>query len=338
MAGILPGIVEARLNYPSKWPQYPMSIRFPPMSALRALEAAARHFSYSRAAEELHVTQSAISHQIRHLEQLWNVRLFERQGRRVVLTAAGQALVPVVRDFIERLGAILQELQGEDKRGVLRVSLLQSFAFKWLVPRLGHFNQRHPDIEVWLSTTEELVDFRNGQADIGIRLGRGQWPGLHSTLLLREYVFPVCSPHLLERLTPPRNPADLLYYPLLRRYTKDITPRWRDWFRDAGVEVRKMPRGTLFSDSSMALQAALDGQGVALARSAHVADDLQAGRLVKLFNVYSESSVAYYIVCVQGKEEEPAIKAFREWLLEEAKTAQAAFDAMVADSRPKADS
>ena len=314
-----------------------MNVRFPPMSALRALESAARHLNYSRAAEELHVTQSAISHQIRHLEKLWGVKLFEHQGRRLALTDTGHSIVPVVRDFVERLGAILQELQGDDKRGALRVSLLQSFAFKWLVPRLGRFNQDHPEIEVWLSTTEELVDFSLGQADVGIRLGRGQWPGVHSTLLLREYVFPVCSPFFLEGNKVPEKPADLLHYALLRRYTKDITPRWRDWFRDAGVEVLKMPRGTLFSDSSTALQAALDGQGIALARSAHVADDLKAGRLIKLFNVYSESSVAYYIVCAQGKENEPAIKAFCDWLLEEAKAAQVEFDAVVADSRPDAD-
>jgi len=310
-----------------------MSVRFPPMSALRAFEAAARHLSFSRAAEELHITQSAISHQIRHLEELWEVRLFERRGRRLNLTLAGHSIAPVVRDFIERLSAILQELQDDDKHGALRVSLLQSFAFKWLVPRLGHFNQAHPDIEVWLSTTTELIDIGQGQADVAIRLGRGEWPGLHRVLLLREYVFPVCSPYFLERMTPPEKPADLLGYPLLRRYTKDITPRWRDWFRDAGVEVQKMPRGTLFSDSSMALQAALDGQGVALARSAHVADDLKAGRLVKLFKIYSESAVAYYIVCVQGRQNELAIKAFREWLLDEAQVAQAEFDAVVADSQ-----
>ncbi|MDX1606048.1 MAG: LysR substrate-binding domain-containing protein, partial [Candidatus Competibacterales bacterium] len=217
-------------------------MRSPPMAALRALEAAARHLNYTRAAAELHVTQSAISHQIRHVEELWELQLFERQGRRLVLTPEGQLLVPVVRDFLERLQATLRELKSEERRNSLRVSLLQSFAFKWLVPRLGHFNERHPEIEVWLSTSEELVDFTTDQADLAIRLGYGDWSGLHSTLLLREYVFPVCSPRFLERHTPPRKPADLLRYPLLRRYTQDITPRWRDWFRAAGVELKRIPR------------------------------------------------------------------------------------------------
>jgi LysR family glycine cleavage system transcriptional activator len=318
-----------------------MPIRYPPMAALRALDAAARFLSYTRAADELNVTQSAISHQIRHLENLWELRLFERQGRRVVLTPEGQMLVPIVRQFLERLESTLSELQADEQYKSLRVSLLRSFAFKWLVPRLGHFNRRYPEIEVWLSTTDELVDFVGGQADIGIRLGHGQWPGLHSVLLLREYVFPVCSPRFLQQHGTPEKPADLLRYPLLRRYTQDITPRWRDWFRAAGVRVGKMPRGNLFSDTSMAIQAALDDQGVALARSAHVNDDLISGRLVKLFTVHCTSEVAYYVVCTQGQEEKPAIKAFREWLLEEAAIAQAEFDALIhppiaieASSRP----
>lgn len=312
-----------------------MVIRFPPMASLRALESAARYLSFTRAAQELHVTQSAVSHQIHHIEELWGLKLFERQGRHLRLTGDGQALVPVVRDFIERLTATLHELKADDRRDSLRVSLLPSFAFKWLVPRLGHFNQRHPDIEVWLSTTEELVDFASDQADLAIRLGYGDWPGLHSTLLLREYVFPVCSPRFLQHIKPPQKPADLLKYPLLRRYTQDITPRWRDWFEAAGVEVKRLPRGTQFSDTSMAIQAALDDQGIALARSAHVSDDLAAGRLVKLFDVHCESKVAYYVVCPSGREQEPAIRAFRDWLLAEAAVAQAEFDAAVKKPRPQ---
>ncbi len=306
-----------------------MPIRYPPMAALRALDAAARFLSYTRAAHELNVTQSAISHQIRHLENLWELRLFERQGRRVVLTPEGQMLVPIVRQFLERLESTLSELKADEQRRSVRVSLLRSFAFKWLVPRLGHFNRRHPEIEVWLSTTDELVDFTGGQADIGIRLGHGQWPGLHSVLLLREYVFPVCSPQFLKQHGKPEKPADLLRYPLLRRYTQDITPRWRDWFHAAGVKVRKMPRGNLFSDTSMAIQAALDDQGVALARSAHVNDDVLSGRLVKLFTVHCTSEVAYYVVCAEGQQYKHAIKAFRDWLLEEAAVAQAEFDALI---------
>lgn len=304
-------------------------MRYPPIASLRALEAAARHLSFTKAAAELNVTQSAISHQIRHAEELWGLKLFERRGRRPMLTENGQALVPIVRDFIERIRATVEELSADEARGSLRVSLLQSFAFKWLVPRLGHFNEQHPEIEVWIATSDELVDFNQGQADVAIRLGYGNWPGLHVTPLLREYVFPVCSPRFLRQHKKPRQPEDLLNYPLLRRYTKDITPRWSDWFRDAGVKAKNLPRGTKFSDTSMATQAALDDQGIALARSAHVIDDLAAGRLVKLFDVYSTSKVAYFVVCPLGKEHNPAIKAFRDWLLEEASIAQKEFDAVV---------
>lgn len=312
-----------------------MKTRLPPTAALRALEAAARHLSYTKAADELHITQSAVSHQIRHTEELWGVKLFERRGRRLVLTQAGQAIAPVVRDFIERIGNTLKELAGTENRSALKVTLLQSFAFKWLVHRLGHFNEKHPDIDVWISTTEDLLDFSIDNVDVGIRLGYGDWPRLHVTPLLREYVFPVCSPRLLEQLGEPAQPEDLLKYPLLKRHSDDICPRWRDWFSDAGVQLKKMPKGTKFPETSMAIQAAIDDQGIALARSAHVADDLASGRLVKLLNVYSPSAVSYFVVCLKGRETEPDICAFREWILEEADIAQHEFDAVIANSIPK---
>ena len=307
-----------------------MAVRFPPIAALRALEAAARHLSYTRAAEELHVTQSAISHQIRHAEELWGFKLFERRGRRLVLTEAGHALVPVVRDFIRRITSTLQDLtENTEGQTALRVTLLQSFAFKWLVPRLGHFNHDYPDIDVWISTSDELIGFDRENADVGIRLGYGNWGDLYEELLLTEYVFPVCSPLFLKEHGVPTNPQELLRLPLLRRSTIDILPRWRDWFRDAGVVVKKMPSGTKFPQTSLALQAAIDHQGIALARSAHVLDDINAGRLVALFpEVVSKSNVSYFFVCTPGRENEPQIAAFRHWLAGEAKDSQREFDQM----------
>lgn len=303
-----------------------MTVRMPPIAALRALEAAARHLSYTKAAEELHITQSAVSHQIRHLEQSWGVKLFSRRGRRLRLTENGQAVVPVVRDFFERMTSTLKALRPEHDTGALRVSLLQSFAFKWLVPRLGDFNAEHPGIDVWISTSEDLVDLESGEADLAIRLGYGQYPGLRVTPLLKEYVFPVCSPSFIERFGSPSEPGDLLSFPLLYRHSKDICPRWRDWFGDAGVEVKSLPKGSRFPDTSMAIQAAIDGQGIALARSAHVGQDLAVGRLVKLFDVYSCSNVAYYIVCTEQSEQRPRVTAFREWLLRQAAMAQIEYD------------
>lgn len=305
-----------------------MTVRLPPTAALRALEAAARHLSYTRAAEELFVTQSAVSHQIKHIETLWDIKLFERKGRRLVLTDAGHSIVPLVRDFIRRLTAAIEEItQAEETPAMLRVTLLQSFAFKWLVPRLGHFNHDHPDINVWISTSDELVDFDAMTADVGIRLGYGNWSSLYEELLLREYVFPVCSPRFLEQHGTPRQPGDLLELPLLRRSAIDIMQRWRDWFKDAGVVVSKMPQGTQFPQTSLALQAAIDDQGVALARSAHVIDDIKAGRLVRLFpGVKSKSNLSYFFVCIPGRENEPQIAAFRDWLQREARISEKEFE------------
>ena len=309
-----------------------MAVRFPPISALRALEAAARHLSFTRAAEELFVTQSAISHQIKHAEELWDLKLFEKRGRRIVLTEAGHALVPVIRDFIRRITLTLEDLgEKNETPAALRVTLLQSFAFKWLVHRLGHFNEDYPEIDVWISTTDDLVDFDAENADVGIRLGYGGWSGLHEELLLTEYVFPVCSPRFLDAHPLPEKPAGLLKLPLLRRSAVDICPRWRDWFRDAGVTVKQMPTGTKFPQTSLAVQAAIDHQGIALARSAHVLDDLNAGRLTRLFpEVRSRSSVSYYFVCMPGRETEPQIAAFHEWLLRETNKSQQEFDRMMA--------
>ena len=301
------------------------------MSALRALESAARHLSYTRAAEELFVTQSAISHQIKHAEELLGFKLFERRGRGLYLTEAGHALVPIVRDFIRRFSSTLDELNDREDNSpsALRVTLLQSFAFKWLVHRLGHFNHEHPDIDVWISTSDELVDFDSENADAGIRLGYGNWSNLYEELLLTEYVFPVCSPRFIDQHGMPESPSDLLNLPLLRRGTIDILPRWRSWFKDADVAVKKMPKGTQFPQTSLAIQAAIDDQGVALARSAHVLDDINDGRLIRLFpQVKSKSYVSYFFVCALGRENEPQIRAFREWLSRESIKSQKEFDEM----------
>lgn len=305
-----------------------MPIRIPPTSALRALEAAARHLSYTRAAAELFVTPSAVSHQIKHLEELWELKLFERKGRRLVLTEPGHAVVPIVREFIRRLTQTLTEFtETEENTTTLRITLLQSFAFKWLVPRLGHFNHEYPEINVWISTSDELVDFDSKNADIGIRLGYGNWSNLYEERLLSEYVFPVCSRHFLEKYGVPARPEDLLNLPLLRRNAVDILQRWRDWFKDAGVVIHTMPKGTQFPQTSLALQAAIDAQGVALARSAHVLDDVKAGRLVRLFpEVKSKSNLSYFFVCIPGRETEPQIVAFRTWLKREAKQSEQEFE------------
>ncbi len=310
-----------------------MVTRLPPIAALRALEAASRHLNFTRTAEELMITQSAVSHQIRHIEELWDFKLFERQGRHLVITKEGQMIVPIVREFLNNMKRVLNDISNTGTRASIRISLVQSLAVKWLVPKLGKFNAMYPDINVWISTTDDLVNFSTDEVDIAIRLGHGEWPELHVDSLLQEYVFPVCSPEFLKRLAPPEKPADLLRYPLLYRHAHDICPRWRDWFSDAGLKIQALPRGSRFPDTAMSIQAAIDHQGIALARSAHVENDLDSNRLIKLFSVYSRSPVSYYIVCPPKVISQPRIAAFRKWLLEEAAVSQKSFDRVVQNDK-----
>ncbi len=306
-----------------------MSTRLPPIAALRALEATARHLSFTKAADELFITQSAVSHQIRHIEELWDFKLFERTARRLIITKEGQLIVPVVREFLQSMNRVLDDIMNVESRSSIRISLVQSLAVKWLVPILGKFNDSYPDISIWMSTSDDLTNFATDEVDVAIRLGHGKWPDLHVEPLLHEFVFPVCSPNFLKRVTPPKKPADLVRYPLLYRHSFDICPRWRDWFADAGVTIKSLPRGSRFPDTSVSIQAAIDEQGIALARSAHVAKDLEANRLIKLFNVRSTSPVSYYFVCPSKHLSQPRIAAFREWLVEEAHQAQQSFDKVV---------
>jgi len=303
-----------------------MPDHLPPLAALRALEAAARHGSFTRAAAELNVTQSAISHQIRHLEGLWGLELFARDARPLALTKSGAALAPVARDFFARLSATLESLRVEDARGALKISTLESFALTWLVPRLSDFRERHPEVDVWISTKDHLVDFAGEDVDLGVRLGRGVYPGLHSSLLLREYVFPVCSVQLVERLGMPASPAELARFPLLLRHDEVASSRWDAWLAAAGIPDLPLDQGPRFPNSNMALQAAIAGQGVALVRSAHVDGDLSAAGLVRLFDVHCPADLAYYLVCPEGAQARPRIAAFRDWIQAEATRSQQQYD------------
>lgn len=292
--------------------------RLPPISALRALEAAARHMSFTRAAHELNVTQSAISHQIKTLEGLWGLKLFKRTVRGVTLTPTGEELAKITREFFDRMTRTLDELRISSTHEPLRVDTLQSFAVKWLVPRLGRFHEIHPEIDVWISTHDRLVDFGSDDVDLAIRLGHGQYPGLHTSLLMREEVYPVCTPEFFANDGLPRSPRDLLDYPLLLRLGEPNHPNWEQWFEAAGLPGVRPVAGPRFPDSNMAIEASKDGLGVALARTAHVADELATGELVRLFDVVCPSSVAYYLVCPEGREGEPHIAAFRRWIMSEA--------------------
>ena len=297
----------------------------PPTSTLRAFEVATRHATFTSASEELHVTQSAVSHQLKHLEELWGMQLFQR-GKSLSLTPAGAALAPIVREFFMNLEATLADLREQKGRVRLKVSTTYSFALKWLLPRLPSLAQRHPEILVTLDSSDKIINFSSAEADVAIRLGNGNYPALYSEFLFREQIFPVASPDLLKRFGRPHTPAELLRYPLLMRDGADLVPKWEVWFQHVGLAIAPLKESVRFADTNMTIEAALLGQGIALARSGHVESELSGGSLVRLFDVPFPSPVAYYFVCPKGIESQPHIVSFRDWLMQEAVNAGLAYE------------
>ncbi|AMQ84358.1 MULTISPECIES: transcriptional regulator GcvA [Pseudomonas] len=289
----------------------------PPTATLRAFEVSTRHPTFTAAAQELHVTQSAVSHQLRHLEDLWGLQLFER-GKSLRLTPAGATLAPIVREFFMSLEATLADLREQKGRVRLSVSTTYSFALKWLLPRLPSLARQHPELLVSLDTTDKVIHFASSEADVAIRLGKGNYPGLYSQFLFGEQVFPVASPELLQRVGMPGSPADLLQLPLLARDGAELAPKWEAWFQSVGLAFSPLRESVRFGDTNMTVEAALLGHGIALVRSGHVEKEIDDGRLVRLFDVPFQSPLAYYFVCPKGVETQPHIESFREWLLGEA--------------------
>ena len=296
-----------------------MARRLPPLNALRVFEAAARHLSFTRAAEELNVTQAAVSHQIKGLEARLELKLFRRLNRALLLTDQGQAYFPPVRDALEALAAATERLGADDTAGRLTVSTLVSFAANWLVPRLGRYRALNPEIDVRITTSDNLVDFARQDVDLAIRYGSGDWRGLDAVRLMTEEVFPVCSPGLPHGGPPLRNPSDLGHFTLLH---DEMREDWRMWLMAAGATGIDATRGPGFSNSNLVVQAAIAGEGVALGRSVLVADDLAVGRLVRPFDMSLPGEFAYYVVCPEANAKRPKVEAFREWLLDEAAGAE----------------
>lgn len=296
----------------------------PPTATLRAFEVATRHATFTSASQELHVTQSAVSHQLKHLEAIWGLELFQR-GKSLTLTPAGAALAPIVREFFMNLQATLADLREHKGRVRLKVSTTYSFALKWLLPRLPSLSQQHPEILITLETSDKAITFSSSESDVAIRLGNGSYPGLHSEFLLREQIFPVASPDLLHRFGLPQTPAQLLRYPLLTRDGADLVPKWEAWFQHVGTGIAALKESVRFADTNMTIEAALLGQGVALARSGHVEAQIRDGSLVRLFDVPFDSPVAYYFVCPKGIESQPHVVSFRHWLMEASQQAQLSY-------------
>ncbi|KUE80771.1 LysR family transcriptional regulator [Aeromonas schubertii] len=296
------------------------------LNALRAFEASARHLSFSAAAQELHVTPAAVGQLVRHLEEWVGTPLFIRQrsGKaRLVLTDSAERALPDISAGFERLGLGVTKIRKGALAGVLTVAVSPAFAAKWLLPRIDRFQEVCPDTDVRLDTNLKPVDFAAQGIDIGVRYGLGHWPGLTATRLMDEEIYPVCSPQLL--LDPHRlqQPADLLGETLIHDLSMDSHsgfPTWGSWLTQAGVKVESTIRGMKINNSAAVLQTAIEGHGIALARSVMASGDLASGRLVRLFkDIRFETPLAYYIVCRDGGGYAPRQAVFRDWLMQEAR-------------------
>ncbi len=288
--------------------------RLPPLNALEAFEAAARSESITRAAEELSVTQGAVSQQVKALEATLGIKLFNRERQRLVMTEAGREYLAVVRDAFDRIALGTERLAQLQGSGVLTVSTSPDFAAKWLVHRLGRLAESHPEIDLRVSATAPHVDSAREDVDLAVRHGDGKWPGLDIVRLCSEQLFPVCSPKLVSGRNRITTAPELLKFTLLRL---DDGKTWARWFEAAGV-TDPVVHGPILNHASMLIDAAVDGQGVALARTTLAAWDIINGRLVRPIDVSLRMSNTYWIVCPKVTSSVPKIATFRNWLLAEA--------------------
>ncbi len=296
-----------------------MANRLPPLNALRAFDASARQLSFTRAAEELFVTQAAISHQIKALEEYLGLKLFMRKNRSLLLTEEGQSYYLDIKDIFNSLNDATEKLLARGTKGSITVSLQPSFAIQWLVPRLQAFNIRHPDIDVRIKAVDQRDNSLTEDVDVAIYHGRGQWLNLHADKLHTEYLIPVCSPLLLNGKKPLNTVNDLTQHSLLH----DASRRdWKRWFKQVGVKGVNVNHGPIFSHSAMVLQAAIHGQGIALANSVLAKPDIDSGRLICPFNDVLVSKNSFYTVCRENQMEIGKIASFRQWMLDTVESEQ----------------
>lgn len=292
--------------------------RLPPLTSLRAFEAAARHLSFTRAAEELHVTQAAVSHQVKSLEDFLGQPLFMRLTRALELTPAGEGYAPVLKEAFESIERATRRLmEDQDKQGVLNISVSPTFLSRWLIPRLAHWQEVHPQIELRLVSTPKLADFVRDGVDMAIRHGRGVWPGLAAQRLFQAKSVPVASPKLLAGPIPLARPEDLARHTLLHDLVEP--DNWRIWLAAAGVKDIDPERGMRFGTGAEALQAAIEGAGVALARRAIIRRDIEEGRLAIPFDAPTSKEFAFYVVYPEASWKRPKVKAFCDWALGQAR-------------------
>lgn len=295
----------------------------PGTGSLKVFEAAGRHLNFTRAAEELHVTPAAISHQIKEFEDQLDIRLLERTSRSMRLTPAGEILHAAVTEALAGLARAVGQMQRRREGAALRVTASTSVAARWLVPRLDDFMAALPGVDVRLDVSDRVRDFARDDVDVAIRFGNGNYPGYRADRLFDNTIFPVCSPALLKTKKPLLHPRDLLQHRLIHVEWSApgvIWPNWRMWMLAAGVSDYQETSGLRLDNSGLALQAAIDGQGVALGDSSLVSDDLAAGRLVQPFalTIKGPPQFAYYVISPTETQDEALVRAFREWILSEA--------------------
>ncbi len=300
--------------------------RLPPLNALRAFESAARHMNFSRAADELSVTPGAVSQQIQNLEDYMGASLFRRTPKGLLLTDAAQTALPALREAFDRLAEAASLLTAAVDGNRVTITAAPSFAAKWLMPRLGKFEEAHPEVDVWLTAGMELVDFASGEVDVAIRYGSGRYPGLEVTQLMRETVLPVMSPELLAE-KPMERPEDLAQHTLLHDGSPDADescPDWSMWLTARGIRGVDGARGPRFNQSSLVIEGAMNGRGVALAKRTLAQADIDAGRLVSPFDILTDVDFAYFVVHPKAKGRLPQVRAFVNWVKAEAEAHLAA--------------
>jgi LysR family glycine cleavage system transcriptional activator len=296
----------------------------PPLNALRAFEATARHLSFSKAADELHVTPAALSHQIRGLEDLLGLKLFVRRARSIELTEAARLIHPGIRTGFESMRVAIDQLDQDRRDRVLVVSSTPGLTAKWLVPRLYRFLEKHPDIDTRITASVGYANFASDGVDIGIRLTSGVHPDLYVEKLSDEWLLPLCSPRLLEADPPLRRPADLPRFNLIQIDLPGVVPTWGDWMQLAGIDGIDTRRGLRLNVADHALDAASEGAGVVLGYKLVASHDIGLGRLVAPFGPeIALPGRSYFFVCPKGQEKRPAIKAFRDWVFAEIGETQA---------------
>jgi LysR family transcriptional regulator, glycine cleavage system transcriptional activator len=289
-----------------------MAQKLPPLTALRCLEVAARLESFSQAAEELHVTHSAVSHQIKALEEFLGVPLFVRQGRRIVLTDDGRFLAERVRSALAQIAEATASLGRRARPNQLTISVLPSFASRWLMPRIGRFIGEHPDWEVNIESNPGLADFVRDGVDVAIRFGRGPWPNVQTEWFMDDQYILVAGAKL-NRGRLPTKLSDLTSAPLLRTDTE----AWLRWCAEAGIQLPPPTGGVEFSDAAMNLQTVIDGRGIQLARRSIAAAEIAKGTLVQLFGVSVPAQESYFVVWPQHIAPSDKVLAFRDWLFKE---------------------